>query len=1064
MIGQQDDSSPHRGMIAWWARNPVAANLLMVVALVGGVIGFLSMERETFPAFPWNGVSVSVAWPGASPQEVEEQIILRIEEALSDLDGIEEMTSVAREGSASVSLEAGRSVDMSVFVDEVKLRVDSVSNLPRDSFPPTVSRWRAENQFMGVVVYGDVERQQLQRTARDIRDEITQLPGASLTRIWATISEEVSIELSEDAMRRYGLSFSEVAQAVRQQSLNASGGQVRTDLGGVALTSRELADTADEFESLVIRQTPDGAAVRLGDVANVVDGFVDGDLEATYNGEPMALVVLLTPEEMNVVETAKAVRDFVDERSQNMPPGIGLEVWWDDSEAYASRMETISRSAVIGLALVFIVLMLFLRPIVAIWVAVGIAVAYAGGTAFLPAVGVSLNMLSLFAFLLVTGVVVDDAIVVGENIHNQVERGKTGVDAAIIGTQLVAKPVMFAVITTIMAFAPWMMLSGPEVQFTRQISLVVMFALAFSLIEVMLILPAHLSHMKPQQSKNPLMKIQRIFADGLVSFARNVYRPFVEGALKVRYITIAVFIAAFMMAIGLQATGWLGFKFMPEIESEWVQVDIQFPEGTPFSRAEAVKERLTIARQAVAQQYRDEYGDDAVMFKGASEMAFNGRVRAWIETVQPEERPGGVPTSEVAERLRDAIGPIPDAEEINFTATFNNDQPGIMFSINASSMEELRSAVDDLKTQLGTYDAVYDITDNLQSSVNELQISLKPGAEGLGLNLADVTRQVRQAYYGEEVQRLPREGQDVRVMVRYPQETRENLDSLRDLRIRTADGREVPFDAVAEAEFAPGVQRILRRDRLRSATVSAEVTDPVSQGDVMKDLRENYFPEWQQRHPGVTRGVLGDQQGQQEFLQEVLVLQLIMFGSMYILLAVAFRSYFQPLLIMTAIPFATAGAYFGHVIFGMPLALFSFFGIGAAAGVVVNDNLVLVDMVNRLRREGMGAYQALVEAGTQRFRPILLTTVTTFVGIMPIMAETSTQAAFLKPMVVSLAFGVVFALFLTLFLVPALYAAGVDVARFFRGLWTGQKQPKFGSSWEEEKEFGAVPENAVPAE
>lgn len=1052
----------HKGIFAWWARNPVAANLLMILLLIGGAVSYFQMEREVFPAFPWNGVSINVAWPGASPQDVEEQILLRMEEAMADLDGIEEITSTAREGSGSINIEAERSVDMAAFIDEVKLRVDSVNNLPPSIYPPVVSRWRAQNTFIGLVLHGDVDRRALQRIGRDVRDEIAQLPGASLAQVDATIPEEVSIELSEEAMRRYNLTFDEVAAAVRAASMNSSGGQIRTDLGDVPLTARNLADTEQDFEQIIIRQTPGGATIHLGDVANVVDGFADGDIEATFDGDAMVLIMLQSPQEMNVVQTARAVQDYIDRKAEDLPAGVELELWWDDSEAYAERMQTISSNALLGMALVFIVLMLTLRPAVAFWATTGIAVAFAGGLIFLPMMGVSLNMLSLFAFLLVTGVVVDDAIVIGENIHNEVESGRRqGLDAAVVGTQLVAKPVIFAVITTMMAFAPWMLLSGPEVQMTRQISLVVIFALAFSLVESLLILPAHLAHLRPTKPTSKIMQMQDRIASGLVWFARNIYRPAVEAALKVRYITIAAFTAIFMLAIGLQTTGWLGFNFMPEIESEFIQVTISLPEGTPFSRSEVLKERLEAAQQKVDQYYKSEYGEDAEMFAGSAVLALNGAVRAWIEIAAPDKRPGeNLPTSAVSERLRDALGPVPDAEEIRFDATFSGNSPELMFSVNSDNLDRLRAAVEDLKAHLATYEAAYDITDNLQASQQELRITLKPGAQALGLTLSDVTRQVRQAYYGEEVQRLPREGQDVRVMVRYPEETRRNLDSLRNLRIRTADGSEVPLYTVANTEYAPSIQRITRRDRMRSATVSAElVGEGEARGDIMKDLEENFFPGWESRYPNVTRGQLGDAEGQKEFMQEILVLQLVMLLGMYALLAVAFRSYFQPLLIMTAIPFALAGAYFGHLIFNMPVALFSYFGIGAAAGVVVNDNLVLVDMVNRLRREGMGAYQALVEAGTQRFRPILLTSVTTFVGIMPIMAEQSTQAAFLKPMVVSLAFGVVFALFLTLLMVPALYAVGVDIARFSRRLWTGQRQPKFGSSWEEEKEFGAVPDD-----
>ncbi len=1063
MSGGRHPGEPrHRGVIAWWARNPVAANLLMITIFFAGIVGFARIDREVFPTAEVNVVTVNVAWPGAAPREVEEQIILRIEESLADLDNVDNITATAQEGSANVQVTADRSTDMTAFVDEVKLRVDAVSNLPRDSYPPIVQQLRSTQQFMGVVIYGDVDRQLLQRVGREVRDEISVLPGASLARVQAALPEEVSVELSEEAMRRYGMSFSEVAQAIRNGSLNASAGNVRTELGDVALTSRELADTPEEFADIVVRQTASGARVRVADVARVDDGFGDAQFDGEFDGMDMTFVFLITPEKVNVVRTSKAVHDYVDEKAAELPPGVNMRVWWDDAAAFKSRIDTIGTNTLLGLVMVFIVLMLSLRPAVAIWTTVGIAVSFAGGLALLPYVGVSFNMLSLFAVLIVTGIIVDDAIVVGENIHNEVEKGeRTGLDAAVVGTQLVAKPVVYAVLTTMMAFAPWMLLTGPEVQFTRQISLVVIFALSFSLIESLLILPAHLAHLKPQNPHNRFMRVQRRIADSLVWFAQNVYRPFACTMVRARYITVSIFMALFMLAIGAQTTGWLPFNMMPELESEFVQARVTLPPGTPFSRSQTLKERMEAAVATVEARYDELYGDEQPMILSTVVMAQNGSVQGYMEVAPAGERPANVPTSVVADEIREALGPIPEAEDIVFSASFNDDGPGLSYSVSSADLDQLAASVEDLKTQLGSYGAVYDITDSLQTVNDEMRFTLKPGAQSLGVTLATVTQQVRQAYYGEEVQRLPRDGQDVRVMVRYPEDIRRSLDSLSNLRIRTNDGREVPLYSVADVEFAPGVQRIQRRDRMRTARVSAEVEDR-ARGDVMADLNNNFLPQWEARHPGVTLGALGSNEAEQEFLGEIIVLQIMMLGAMYMLIAVAFRSYFLPLLIMTAIPFALAGAYFGHMIFGMPLALFSFFGIGAAAGVVVNDNLVLIDFVNRLRANGMGAYQALIEACTTRFRPILLTSVTTFVGIMPMAFESSWQAQFLKPMIVGLGFGVIFALFLTLLMVPALYAVGVDIARFFRRVWTGKKQPAFGSSWDEEKEFVTMEEGFAP--
>jgi multidrug efflux pump subunit AcrB len=1038
-----------KGIIGWWARNSVAANLLMLVAVIGGFVGYNQLNREVFPTIAVNGATVSVAWPGASPQEVEEQIIVRIEEALSDMDGIETITSTAREGSGFVNVEGQRTVDIGEFIDQIKLEVDSVNNLPPSAFRPVVSQWRSQDQVIGFAVHGNVDRRGLQQIAREIRDEVAQLPGASVVDLWATLSEEVSIELSEENLQRYNMTFDEIARAVRASSLNASAGSARTALGDINFTARQLADTQAEFEDIIVRQTADGGTLRLRDIARVNDGFVDANLAATFNGEPMALVVVLTTPNIDVVNVSSVVRQYIDEKQLELPDGVTLSLWWDNSELYEGRMNTILNSALIGGGLVLIVLFLFLRPAVAFWVTIGIFIAFGGAFLLLPMMGVTLNMLSLFAFLLVIGIVVDDAIVVGENIHDRVERGERGLTAAVVGTQMVAKPVIFAVITTIMMFSPWMLLTGPEVQFTKQISLVVVATLTFSLIESLLILPAHLSHLKPQSNKGlfgPLIAIQRGIAFTLVAVARYVYRPFVKTAIRNRYATFFAFIGIFAIAISLQASNRVGNVFMPNIENETVQVSITLAQGTPWSRTEQVRMQLETAQDEALQYYRREYPGQADMIESRSTLATDGRIRAWITIADPEDRPGNLPTADVAQTIREFMGPVPDAEEVRFDSTINNGGSGISFAISHPDLDVLRDAADALKEQLRSYDT-YDVVDSLQTSTDELRFTLRPDAQALGLTLQDVTRQVRQAFYGEEIQRLPRDGQDVRVMLRLPEDSRRSLDTLRDLRIRTADGREVPLSAVAEVEFAPGLNQIRRRNGMRTATISAELSNPAARAEINSSLDAEFWESWEDRFPGISRDEVGQAEGEQEFMNEVLILTLIALGAMYILLAVAFGSYFQPLLIMVAIPFAFAGAVFGHAIFGMPIALFSYFGVGAAAGVVINDNLVLIDFVNRLRANGVGAFQALVDAGVQRFRPILLTSVTTFLGIFPMMAEQSTQAQFLKPMVVALGFAVIFALFLTLILVPAMYGIGVDIARFARTVVSGKKQPSLGHDY-----------------
>lgn len=1065
----------HRGIVAWWARNSVAANLLMVLAIALGIAGFLRLEEEVFPQADFNGASVSISWPGASPSDVEEQIVTRIEEVMADLDGLKRMTGTARESVGYVNLETYNDYDLDKFVEEVKLRVDTLSNLPQASFPAQVTRWRNEEMYFGIAIHGKVDRMTLKRVTDDIRDQIAAIEGGELAQIWGTLDEEVSIEVSEDALRRYGLTFSDVANAIRRSSVNSSGGDIKTDVGSMRLQVRELADTEEQFGNIIVRQLPSGATVRVKDVATVIDGFIDADLDTTYDGDPTAFIMVMAPETMHITEYSQNIRDFLDRANKEiLPEALQADVLFDMSEMYEDRMNTISGSAIMGTLLVLVVLLLFLRPIVAFWVTIGIITAFAGGFAILPLFGVSLNVLSLFAVLLVIGVIVDDAIVVGENIHKEVESGRhKGLDAAIIGTQLVVKPVIFGVLTTMIMFAPWAFLPGPERQFTAQITFVVVAALSFSLIESMLILPSHLAHMKPQENKGAaaaLLAFQRRIADSLIWFADNLFKPVLELAIRFRYATVAFFFSLFVLSIGLLQNGIVTASLMPEIDDDLVMVTIELPDGTPFSRTLQVRDQLQEGYQRAKEKMKNDQPDwEGEFIRDISIVANDRRIQAWIGTMPPEDRPVGMRTKEIADELRQATGAIPDAEEVTFAFTINQNDGGYRVALSHPDLDYLREAADMVKAQLSTYDTTYDIGDNLSSAAPELRFSLKPGAEALGVSLSTVSQQVRQAYYGEEVQRLPRDGEDVRVMVRYPKEARTSLDSLTDLRIRTADGREIALSEVADIEFAPGINRIFRRDRIRSVAVFSEVSGD-ARGAIMADMEQNFWPRFEQRYPEIKRGSLGNIESDQEFLTSIFRLNVGAICLMYVVLAIAFKSYFQPILLMMALPFSFTGAVFGHLFFGIPLAMFSVFGIAAAAGVVINDNLVLIDNVNRRRNEyGEGAVQALVDSATSRFRPILLTSVTTFVGVLPMIAERSVQAQFMKPMVVAMGAAVAFALFVSLLMVPALYAVGAELARFFRWMWWGKPFQSIGATYDSD----AVPrildrddhlQNPTPAE
>lgn len=1010
-------------LIAWWAHNHVAANLMMIGIFLAGIIGFNSLEREMEPQVRFPGLYIGVAWPGASPQEVEEQLVARIEESVSDMDSIEWVRSSSREGGGSVYILAEQQVDFSQFLNDVKIRVDSISTFPSDMEQPIVQQWVNRNEFIRIALHGDMEERELKRLAETLRREVAQLKAITVVELFGTRNEEVSIEVGEMALKRYGLTFSDLANAIRNASMNQSAGTVRTETGSYQLKVRNQADTETDFNNIIIRESADGGVVRVGDVATVIDGFEDEPILATLNGEPAVLIQVMTTEIMDIVTASEAANEWIAKRQETLPENAKLTLWTDSAEDFKSRMSTIGSSAFIGLILVLFVLMMTLRPKVALWVAIGIATAYAGAFVFLPTVGVSLNMLSTFAFLLVLGIVVDDAIVVGEGIHSKTMQMGGGVESAIAGTQMVAKPVIFGVLTTIIAFLPWLFLGGSTSEFTRHITWVVILALSFSLIESLFILPAHLSGMKPRVVHNRFGRLQKKIAHGIINFADKHYRRMINWALTHQYLTASIFISLLVVGFGMFGNGLVKKGFMPEIESDEIRVNVVLPEGAPYSRALEILGQLQQAEQALVDEVNERTDGEGELIENWYTRSRRDSVMAIVKLSPPEIR--DMTAKDASIRLRELMGEIPDAKEVSVEYTDGDNDPAFEVSVRHPDLNVLRAATADLETQLRSYETLYDVRNNLDGASEEIRITLKPGATKLGLTLGSVNRQVRQAYFGEEVQRLPRNGQDVRVKVRYPKSERYSIESLNNFHVRTPEGYAVPLLSVADLEFAPGIKSIQRWNGNRAARVSADMKDNVRQ-DIVEDMEANFYPAWEKRYPGIIRGEIGQAEGEARFFQELLGLYLIAFFSMYALLAVAFKSYTQPLLILIAMPYAFIGAVVGHAALGMTMAIFSYFGIAAAAGVVVNDNLVLMDYCNQLKKEGMEAKEAIVEAGVARFRPILLTSVTTIVGLMPMMLERSIQAAFLQPVVVSLAFGVFMAFFVTLFMVPALYAIGID--------------------------------------
>ena len=1035
-------------IITWWANNKVAANLLMLGILLGGIISFFMMEREMDPYVEFPGAQISVSWLGASPQDIEEQLVVRMEEAVSDIDGIDRMWAVATESSARLIVIGKNGVDGNAFMQDITREINAISTFPSAAEPAQVSQFKNRNEMMRIAVSGDVDEKLLKRTAEKIRRDIALLPFIPNVTLFGVRGEEVSIEVSETALRKYGLTIQNVADAVRSTSLNISAGSVRTGVGNVQLRTRNLADNKQDFENIVVRQLAGGAIVRVKDVAMVIDGFEQVNLLATMNGERTILVQIESGPQMDIVQAAKGVNAYMKENAGTLPHGITMTLWNDSAIDYSSRINTIGSNFFTGLILVFITLFLFLRPKIAFWVSVGIATAFAGGLALLPLFGVSFNMISTFAFLLVIGVIVDDAIIVGEAIHARTEDGETDLLAAVNGTNMVTKPVIFAVLTTMIFFAPWMFLSGGTSEFTRSISLVVIFALAFSLIESLLILPAHLAHLKPVNPKSKITRMQAKIANSLLWVAQELYRPAMRFCLKRRYLTAATFLSTMVLSVGLLSSGIVKTSFMPESESDQIDITVELPEGTPYSRTLEVLEQIQVAEKTLVDEVNDTTSGEGKLIENWYTRARDNNVLALVKLVPPETRT--LSAQETADRLRELIGVVPDAEKISVNyKNNNNNQPPIEYVLNSSNLDALNASAEDLMGQLRSYEGVYNVANDAQSSVEEVQFDLKDGAQALGITSADVARQIRQGFFGEEVQRLPRDGEDVRVFVRYPRSDRESLDFLGQINIRTNDGRELPLHTIADLHFEKGISVIIRRERQRAIIISAEVL-PERINEIRDALKDDFFEAFDARHPEITRGSIGRAQGEAQFMKEIGILMLIAIGVAYFLIAVAFRSYAEPLLILlAAIPFCFTGAMIGHLLLGVPLSLMSYLGISAAAGVAVNDNLVLLDYVHKLRAPkeeggmGMDGAQALLEAGTRRFRPILLTSLTTFVGLVPLMMERSIQAQWLVPIGVALAFGVLFALLVTLFFVPALYGIGADIRRSFIRIVLRKKQTGF---------------------
>ncbi len=1019
----------------------------MLFIIISGLMSLPQIRKETFPSVPLDSVTITIAYPGASPTEVEQSICTRVEEAIFDIQGIEELTSTSSENICSVNVDVQKGFKTDDLYDEIKTRIDAITSFPLDAEEPNIAaNTTRRNTVLNVIISGNTDELSLKHIADRLRDELLELPSITQVEQFNVKPYEISIEVTDQSLLAYDLTFSEVADAVRRASLDLAGGVIKTTSGDVLLRTQGQLSDGEQFASIPLRTTPDGAYVTVGQVANVIDGLEEADMEGRFNGQNAVLLTIFRVGEQSVLDVSQEVKDYLQKARMSLPDGVSLNIWQDRSKMFKDRLHLLVRSALVGLLLVFGLLVLFLRLKLAIWLCVGIVVSFMGALFVLPYFDGSINMISMFAFVLVLGIVVDDAIIVGERIFTQHRRGIFGLQASITGAQDVAKPVVFAVMTTVIAFLPIFFLPGIEGKIWKIISIVVIATLMFSLIESMLILPSHLSHInsteKPRFSLfNYLASRQEAFVNRVEQFILEVYRPFLSLVLRWRYTTVSTFVAMFIIFVVLVKSGWIPMVFFPRVAGDMVTGSVRFPQGTHVDISRKAVNHIQEAAESLRNELSNELGAD--QFRGiASSIGSQPMTRSGIngghvgevaiELAPAENRL--IPNDEIMRRWREKIGQIPEAIELSFNSSITHRGSDIDIQLTGNSLEELNRAAKALQEQLHGYPGIYDIRNSFESGKRELRLKLKPYVETQGVTYSDLARQVRQAFYGEEVQRIQRNKDEVKVFVRFSENERQSVYALENMTVKLANGLEAPLSSVAEISYDRSPSQIRRIDRKRIIRVTAYVdTSRTTANNVMADLKSGFLTRVEHDYGDVKWKPSGNQKNKGELLDSMVNGFYMAVMGIFAILAISFRSYIQPVIVVSAIPFGLIGAILGHAIMGLDISLLSLSGMIAVSGVVVNDNLVLVDFINRARDRGLDVAQAIREAGVARFRPILLTSLTTFAGLTPLMMEKSVQAQFLIPMAVSLAFGVMFATTVSLLLTPSAYHILEDIKGFFGG-------------------------------
>jgi len=1014
-----------KGPISWMAGHSVAANLLMLALLLGGLFWVTRIKQEVFPDFELDLVTVTVPYPGASPQEVERGILLAAEEAVSGLEGIEKVTSTAREGSGTVTVEMIEGEDIQRLAQDIKAEVDRISSFPEEAEEPQVTIASRKRYVVSLALYGDQSEQVLREYAEVVRERLLQDSDITQVELQNVRAHEITIEIPQDTLRTYNLTLGEVAQRVQQASVEVPGGAIKTPGGDILVRLKERRDFAREFGPIAIITAADGTRILLEDIAVIKDSFEETDREATYNGQPAVLIDIYRVGAQTPLAVSDAVKRVVRELKGTLPAGLSIDLRSDRSEIYRQRLGLLVRNGILGLALVFVLLALFLEPRLAFWVSLGIPISFLGSLLFLPTFGVSINMVSMFAFIVTLGIVVDDAIVVGENVYYYRQSGKPWFEAAVAGAREISMPIVFSVLTNMVAFVPMFFVPGFMGKVFRQIPIVVVSVFFISLIESLLILPAHLGHQKTRRAYGIfgwLERGQNRFGRAFLRSVDRVYGPLLGLILRWRYVSLGLGIAILLITVGYIRSGRLGFELFPKIESDYAFVRATLPFGSAFPKTERIQDKLVTEAESVAAA-----NGGAQLVEGIYAV-----VNANIATVRVYLQPPGVrtlSTTAFTDLWRRQVGQLPGLESLRFESDSGGPGRGAAISIelNHQRMDLLEMASADLAKALTYFPNVEDVDDGFAPGKQQIDFQVRPEARSQGLTSQAVARQVRHAFYGAEALRQQRGRNEIKVMVRLPKQERISEYNLEEMILRTPAGGELPLRSAVNVKRGRAYTDINRRDGRRIVTVTADVKPRSKAGEILDAVKADTLPTLQSRYPGLGYSFEGRQADQRKSMESLFKGLAIVLMVIYAMLAVPLNSYVQPAIIMTSIPFGIVGAVIGHMIMGYSLSVISMFGVLALTGVVINDSLVLIDAANRRRRSGLPPYASIFQAALQRFRPIILTTLTTFGGLTPMIFETSRQARFLIPMAVSLGFGVLFSTLITLALVPCLYLIVEDL-------------------------------------